>query len=204
MSNAQFFRDAHATVQLNGVLSYKGSNLSNHIFQRMYGSHGLPAVLNHFQRCAIEHGLALLVFHEHVHHTVLEYLEVCQAVIELLALLRVGHGILVQNLHRTDGFRRKGQNAVDGNVLQQRKAAIQLAQHIVGMDEDVLEGDFGRLLTVYRRKRIHGYAFRLGINQEQSNAVFIALAAAGASADDKLVGAAAMLHHAFVPSDDEA
>ena len=78
----------------------------------------------------------------------LQDLEVGDGLAELLALLGVGDGRLVEDLEAADGFGAERGDGVVDDLLDQRQAAIDLADHGVGADGDVLEIDFRRAQAI--------------------------------------------------------
>ena len=124
----------------------------------------------------------------------LQRLEFADQLAELLALLEIRHGAaehLVAQPHHFGGDRA----AADiEQIVQQRPAGIDLAEHAVGVDLDIVELDARRVVRVDHDGALGRNALGLGIDQEQRDALGLAGRAAGARGDDQEIGGVTVDH----------
>ena len=80
------------------------------------------------------------------------------------------------------------------HAFQQRTALIDLAEHAVGIDLDIVELDPRRIVRIDHRGALDRDALGLGIDQEQRQPVALAGRARGARRDDQEIGGVAVDH----------
>ena len=104
----------------------------------------------------------------------LQRLEFADQLAELLALLQIGDGAAEHLLAEADHFGGDRAAADIEHAFQQRTALIDLAEHAVGVDLDIVELDPRRVVRVDHHGAFDRDAFCLGIDQEQRQPVALA------------------------------
>ena len=204
VTDAEFVGHAHATMQLHGLLAHEAAGLADLHLGSGRGLLALGFVLAQLQVDHVGDGHGLLMVHEHVHHAVLQHLELADGHTKLLAGLAVLDRVIDQHLHAAAGFSRQGSDALVGDELDERQAVVDVADDGVGTDLDVLEGDFRGAGAVHRRVIAGGNAGCALVHDEDGDAVGVTLAAGGAGGHNQLVSPRTGQHDGLAAVDDEA
>ncbi len=104
----------------------------------------------------------------------LQDLELADWLAELFAGLDVLVCFFLEYVHAADRLRAEGGNGELRHTLDRGIAAVDRAEDRVGADLNAIERDFGGAQRVIRGVVAASYASRIGIDQEQSDAVGIA------------------------------
>ena len=134
------------------------------------------------------HRLGLLVLDHHVDHPVLQCLERADRYAELLARLQVIERRVVGGLDRADGFGAYQRGREIDDLLDQRQRAIRRADESVGADANVVERDIRCARCIEHPQRANRHARRIARDEQEADAVGVAVAAAGAHGYHQHVG----------------
>ncbi len=143
----------------------------------------LAQAQRHHQR----HRCRLFIGHEHIDHAMRQRLELADGLAELLARFGIFRGRIEQHLHRAASLGAMGGDGFVGHLLDQRKTVIDGSDGIGGRNFDILERDFRGAQAIDGRIIARGDAFGFFIDEENRNALVVALATRGARSDDQCV-----------------
>src|SRR5262245_10762150 len=105
VADRELVRHPHTAVQLHRVLADEPPRLAYLNLERRDGALRIASIaFVESHRCHVHQRFRLLVFHEHVDHSVLQHLEFADRLAELHARLRVLDGGLVQHFHCADSL----------------------------------------------------------------------------------------------------
>ncbi len=188
MADVEFVGHAHAAVELNRVLADEAAGFADLDFRRRCRFLTFGFAFAELQRHHVGDRDGLFVVHEHVDHAVLQHLELADRHAELLAGLAVFDSRVVQNLHGADGFGRKRRDAFVDDLFDQWQAVVRLTDQCVGAEGYVFKRHFGCAQTIDRRIVAARDALRFLVDDEDGDALLVALAAAGAGGYDQRIG----------------
>jgi hypothetical protein len=140
---------------------------------------------------------AMLKRDQHFGGAMLQRLEAADGGAELLSGLEIIDRRLVHSRHRADGLGGERRHRCVRDALDQRECGAGFADHGIGADFHAGERHFGGALTVDGVIAASRNAGRRGIDNKQSDAVLLALAAADARRNDKALCAVAVQHQTF-------
>jgi hypothetical protein len=136
---------------------------------------------------------------EQLGRAVLQGLERADHLAELGAGLDVVQGDLEGGRGRAQHFGGQAGIGAVQHRLQDRPALADFAQHGVGADLDLVEGDLGRAAAVDQGQVGAGHALGVARDEEQGDPVAVARRAGGAGGDDQQVGGLAVDHEGLGP-----
>src|SRR5258708_7847460 len=197
--------DAHAAMHLHRALAAELARLADlHLgARRRLAAHDGILVVD-LERGHQGHRARFLGVGEAVDHAVLQHLELADRHAELLARLDVLERGGVDRIHAAGGLGAERHDGSRDRVLDHREGAIDLAQHRVGADRDLVEGELGGTLRVLRRVVTPREAFRLAVDDEQGEPLLLARAARGAGEHDDAVGGRRVVDHTFLAGERRA
>ena len=82
------------------------------------------------------------MLHEHIHHAVLQYLELANGLTKLFTGFAVFNGVFVQHFHTAYSLCANGQNSVINRTLNDGIALTLFAQEGIGTQSNVIKCNF--------------------------------------------------------------
>ena len=128
----------------------------------------------------------------------LQHLELADRHAELLAGLDVFQGRRVDRVHAAGRLGAQRHDGMIDRILDHAEGVIDLAQHRVGADRDLVEGELRGAQRVLGRVVAARDALGLGIDHEQREPLLLARAARGAGEHDDVVGRRRVVDDALV------
>ena len=174
VADRELVGDAHAAVHLHRALAAELARLADlHLGARCrLAAHDGILVVD-LERRHQGHRAGFLGVGEAVDHAVLQHLELADRHAELLAGLDVFQGRGVDRIHATRGLGTERHDGAVDRVLDHREGAVDLAQHSVGADRDLVEGGFRGAQRVLGRIVAARDALGLGIDEEERQALLL-------------------------------
>ncbi len=133
----------------------------------------------------------------------LQRLELADRLAELLAILEIGHGAAEHLLAQPHHFGGDDATSDIEHIIQQRGALIDLAEHAIGGDLDLIEFDPRGVMGIDHHRALDRDALGLRIDHEQRQPVALAGAAGAARSHDHEVGDMAIDHEGLGAAEPE-
>ena len=199
MADRQLVRDAHAAVHLHRALPAELARLADLDLGTRggLGAHRRILVID-LERGHQRHRTRFLRVGEAVDHAVLQHLELADRHAELLAGLDVVERRGVDRVHAAGGLGAQRHDGTVDRLFHGREGVVDLAQHGVGADRDLVEGQFGSAQRILRRVIATAEALGLGVDDEQRQALGLARRTGGTGQHDDVVGGSGIVDYALV------
>jgi len=168
VADSQFRRDAHAAVQLHGLLADEARRAAHDQLRRRDHAAPLGRVCFADGGCGqMRHRQREFLLHEHVRQPVTQRLKASERLSELLARAQILGSHLDQAFHRPRAGCARRRDAQLQRRFEHRRAVRAIAEHRPLRHAHRLQRDFGGALAIERRIGAHGHTRRRCRHDEQ-------------------------------------